>query len=596
MQELADLLGTVPPESVVALSGAGVSVEGPASLPTGWELTSRVFDAFFEAGALDTVLRHHAAVGWMMPGLCQHDPVPPAGPRPPRLETVLGVAADVYGYQAVADVLADVSDARPNRLHRFFAEHLSRGGRHLTANFDGCIERAADDQYPRWRDEGQIFHFHGSLTDDPGGGSLGATLQRIQGGFDDQQASEFRRLLPDKGLLMIVGYSGSDFFDVDTAAAALPQGALRQVRVVWVSHSSHSWHRLDPSSAAAPPLLTHLRQAGASVDLACGPSAELIGELARRWGFARVGDPGSRTLRTPSITTTSAQRGLATFRLYRELGLLSEITALLRPGALRGADPAQLWHARSELLWEQGRWNTLRRMWQLPAVKETVPAAIRAERLGACLWVQGRLLPAYLWLTWHRRRCQDPADTLMLAETEGRVVEHLARVPDLRPLALLLAPGLIRMLRSTSQTAGVHTYRRRHDLVSSLRSIAGQPRAQTEAAISSRWFTEAGSLLAALNYRHRHYRDTYAAIQLSDAELARRYRLLQQHFDSVGSVSGRWRTHLLPGAERVFTTAEVVRGLLTLQYGWWHRIRLITRYLLLRARPARSRLYRDHHD
>src|ERR1022692_839339 len=114
MPALAELIGGMAPAAVVVLSGAGVSVEGPASLPTGWELTRRVFGAFFDDAALTTVMRHHASLGWLLAGPCLHDPPSRPEPRPPRLETVLGVAAVVYGYQAVAEVLADVRDARPN--------------------------------------------------------------------------------------------------------------------------------------------------------------------------------------------------------------------------------------------------------------------------------------------------------------------------------------------------------------------------------------------------------------------------------------------------------------------------------------------------
>jgi hypothetical protein len=197
--------------------------------------------------------------------------------------------------------------------------------------------------------------------------------------------------------------------------------------------------------------------------------------------------------------------------------------------------------------------------------------------------VQGRLLPAYLWLSWHRRRCPDEADPLTLAETEGRVIEHMARVPELRPLARLLAPRLIRVLGDTSQGAGVHLYRRRTDLVSSLRSISGQPRSRDEARTSTEWFTEAGNLTAALNYRHRQYRDTYDPGNITDDELARRYRELQQHFESVGAPADGWAALRLPGAERVFTLREALRGITEVQYGWWHRFRLLSRHLSRRA-------------
>jgi hypothetical protein len=585
LRELVDQVASQPPESVVMFSGAGASAEGPASLPTGCELTERVFGVFFSPGALATVLGHHAAVGWWSEVPCRRDLDPPAKPEPrqPRLETVLGVVAAAYGRQTIAGVLADFRAAAPNRQHRFFAAHLDRGRRHITANFDTCIERAADALTPGRRNGEQVVHFHGSLADDSPGGDLGATLDRVQGGFDETRAARFLQMLPRDGILLVLGYSGSDFFDVDTTVASLQPGTLKQLRVVWISHSHHPWHLIDASARSEPPLAGHLRTAGAHVGTWCGPTGEFVRALGRAWAFGDIGPPEPRIPHPPAFAVPDEhRRQAATFLLYRELGLHDEISQLLDSGTLTGVDPEALWWARSELLWEQGRWGTLRRMWRHGDTPPTISGAARSERIGACLWVQGRLLPAYLWLTCHRRRCQNADDRLLLAETEGRVIEHMSRVPELRLLARWLAPGLIRQLGQTSQAAGVHTYRRRNDLASSLRSITGGPRAATEAATSSQWFAEAGNLLAALSYRHRQYRDTYDRATISDAGLGRRYRDLQDCYRSVGSPSGYWRTHLLPGAERVFTTTEAIQGVFALQYGWWHRVRLLGRYLPLR--------------
>jgi len=462
-------VGAVPPPSVVMLSGAGVSWEGPASLPTGWELTRRVLSAFFLPDTLTTVLEHHSAVGW-----CSQDPCKPVAarhPRPPRLETVLGVVAAVYGHDAVAAALADIRTARPNRLHRFFAAHLAEGGRHITANFDGCIETAADGDYPGWRSRARLFHFHGSFTADPSGKSLGATLAQIQGGFSTPIAAEFLELFPTEGILVITGYSGSDFFDVDTTVRAMRPGSLARLRVIWIAHNDGPWGHMKlsgsgtlPSAAPTlmPPLTGHLQRAGAQVEMVCGPTGDLIRAIAARWNLPDPGTPAPRTAWVASLPADPDKQRSATFLLYRELGLHGEIARMLRAGPPPGVDPRAVWLARSELLWEQGRWGTLRRAWQHGQVPPAFPAAERAERVGACLWVQGRLVAAYLWLTWHRRRCPDEADRLMLAETEGRVIEHMARVPELHLLARLLAPGLIRVLGTTSQRAGVHLYRRPH--------------------------------------------------------------------------------------------------------------------------------------
>ena len=587
---IADEVGAVSPSSVVMLSGAGISWEGPASLPTGWELTARVFGAFFAPDTLTTVLEHHSAVGWWSQDTCS--PAAARQPRPPRLETVLGVVAAVYGHDAVAAALADIRNARPNRLHRFFAGHMAEGGRHITANFDGCIETAADQDYPGWGRRGRLFHFHGSFMADPSGKSLGATLAQIQGGFSDPVAAEFLDLLPTEGILVVTGYSGSDFFDVDTTVAAMRPGSLARLRVIWIAHNNGPWHRVDPSAGAtlssnarslAPPLTGHLQRAGAQVEVVCGPTSDLIRAIAARWKLPDPGTPIARTAWVPVLSADPDRQRAATFMLYRELGLHGEIAIMLRAGLPSSVDPQTVWLARSELLWEQGRWGTLRRSWWNGKVPPKFPAAVRAERVGACLWVQGRLVPAYLWLTWHRRRCTDQADRLMLAETEGRVIEHMARVPELHLLARLLAPGLISVLSGTSQRAGVHLYRRRNDLASSLLSITGHPRSVAEARTSNEWFTEAGNLTSALNYRHRQYRDNYALSHVSDDELVRRYRELQRQFESVGAPGDAWAAHRLPGAERVFTTIEILHGLKAVQYGWWHRFRLLSRYTIRRA-------------
>lgn len=585
IQDLATLIASPGPASVTMLSGAGISAPGPASLPTGAELTERTFAALFAPGTLETILRHHAAVGWWSSDPCERGMRQPRRPRPPRLETVLGVAEQVYGYAIIRDVLADVANAQPNRLHRFFAAHLKAGGNHITANFDGCIEQAADADFAGWRKSGRIYHFHGSLAEDPSGRSLGATLTRIEGGFDDDQAMRFRQIIPNGGVLAIFGYSGTDFFDVDVALAALPPDALADLSVFWVAHNHDAaWHDIDPYGKTAPPLARHFRRAGATVRMICGPTDHLIAALARHWSFPDLGRPARRRPRSPVIAANEEARRAATFLLHCHLGLHDEAARVIRDGPLAQVDPVAVWQAQSEHLWEHGRWNDLRRMWRSSRVPAALCGAIRAERIGATLWVQGRLIPAYLWLSFHRRRCENASDRLLLAETEGRVVEHMARVPELRMLAGRLAPGMTAVIGRTSQVAGVHQYRRRNDLTSSLRAIGGDPREEAEAATSSHWFAEAGSIRAALSYRHRHYRDTYQEKLIKDGELATRYRELQAHYRSVGSQAGSYRTHLLPGAERVYSLGEVARGVMTLQYGWWHRIRLILHHFTLRVR------------
>ncbi|MBB5868269.1 hypothetical protein F4553_001648 [Allocatelliglobosispora scoriae] len=588
----ADLVGELfdaSPADVLFWSGAGISMVGPSSLPTGWELTNRAFESFFDPGALDVVLGHHRRAGWLSPEIC--DRAGPDGVRPPRLETVLGVALRRLGTRA-HDVLADVREAVPNWNHAFFAEHIAAGGKHVTANFDSCVEDAFQARYAT-EPPASVEHFHGRLTAGTSVAELGATLDRIQAGFGPAYADELVGLVAARPLTVMVGYSGGDFFDVDVAFDGLAGDRLAGREVVWLAHHhEHAWHLAQPGPAAEPRLGRRLAAAGARVRYLCGPTQVLLSHLATAWGLP-VEAPEA-TVRSPRrivSDTTSAQRRTATFALFRELGIPVEVDRMLHEGDLDGIGDADRWLSTSEVLWEQGRWSTLRRMWQRADLPVGISPALRAERIGACLWAQGRLLPAYLWLERHRAvaaRRGRPDDAWLLAETQARVVEHMARTPDLRWLGGRLAARAAARLGRPEQAAGVHLFRRHTDLTTSLAAVAsGTARSGGVAQESQRWFTEAGSLTAAIAYAHRALRDGYDSEADID-ETSARYRDHQRWALSVGSPAAAWRMILLPGADRVFTFRETVAATLELEYGHWHRVRILGRYAVLRLRRRRS--------
>lgn len=579
---LRDLAGALP-ENMTVLSGAGISVEGPSALPTGWELTKRVFDAYFLPDTLDRMLAHHRAVGWLESPTCAAKQ-PSGDPRPPRLETVLGVVARIYGEASVDEIVADVAVARPNRLHDFLAQHLARGGGHLTANFDECVETAALKRTLHWRKD-DLLHFHGAA-----GGKLGATLARIEKGFSPELATEFVMLLAARPFLVVAGYGGGDFFDVNASVMALPPDGLQGVRVVWLQHNSpHEPHVTpvdDDDDDPVPPLPVALQRKGAAVSVLCGPTEFLLDLLGEQWGFDPLGEPLERRPSPPVVSVDDDLRTVASLALFVDTGLFDEVGRLLAP--LPKAPHGMIRATAGAALWEAGRWNDLRLRWSRVRPRTGVT---RIERIGATLWVQGRFLPALAWLTWHRRRFSGE-DRRELAETEGRVIEHMLRTPGLRRLAANLAPGVLAELGPTDQTAGLHLFRRRTDLMSSLAGGRGTH----HAAVSSEWFGQAGNILAWISYRHRTLRDGYRH-DADTADLARDYRELQRLYRAVGSRSGVFRTHLLPGAHRVFSLAEVVRGVLSLQYGWCQRGRIVALHVVRRVedriRAGRSRAARD---
>lgn len=567
----------MPPGDVTVLSGAGVSVEGPSSLPTGWELTERAFSAFFLPGTLAAIQAAHAAVGWFDAPACPTSD-PPKDSRLPRLETVLGVAARVHGRSAVDVSLADVATAEPNRLHHFLAQHLGRDGGHLTANFDLCVERAAQQRGLAWSDD-DLFHFHGEIG---GVAELGVTLARIEGGFPSESEQRFLALLIKRPAVLVVGYSGSDFFDVNTAIAGLPPESLGGRRVVWLSYSQHHPHVVSmPALESDAPdftLFDILRRKGADLTVLCGPPEFALRELARHWGFSPMEAAVARSPAAVRIDVDVELRPLASHALHLEIGLFDEVTALA--GQVSPLLPrTQAWSATSAALWEAGRWNAVRRLWLRARPRSDTT---RLERIGASLWVQGRLLPAFLWLNWHRRRAHG-ADRKVLAEIEGRVLEHMLRTPDLRWLARRLVPAVRTELGQPGRAIGVHLYRRRSDLASSLAELSGEQRERHHARTTSEWFGQAGNVLGWITYEHRRLRDTYRDDD-DDAQLDESYRRQQRLYAAAGSRSGALRTHLLPGAHRVFTVREVLLGVFALQYGWWQRFRVVMRHAAKRLR------------
>lgn len=83
-----------------------------------------------------------------------------------------------YGLELLTEALSDLTAAPPNAHHAFIAEHLAAGGRHITANFDTCIERATP--RPRPPTTERPVHFHGALDTDTSREDLEALGGRLR--------------------------------------------------------------------------------------------------------------------------------------------------------------------------------------------------------------------------------------------------------------------------------------------------------------------------------------------------------------------------------------------------------------------------------
>ncbi|MEW2567360.1 hypothetical protein [Streptomyces sp. NPDC047070] len=338
MADATRLLAGLRPDQVLLWSGAGISVEGPTSLPSGPELTRRVFDTFFEAGALATVLTYHQVVGLHTNPLRANDTSLHAS-QLPGLGTALDAAAHARteGSPDTFAILDDVRKAVPNRLHAFAADHIALGGRHMTANFDTCIEQIYETRQGRPVPDSAVHHFHGSFAHALDSRGVGATLGRIRTGFPAEEAERMYRLLRAHRAVIVIGYSGRDHFDVDQLVAGLPSDGLRGLRLLWVMHSGHPAHVPDRDTVLLQFLL---REAGADVHIVCGRTDQLLAQVARDWGLPAPADPLPRAPADPQLRVTDAERHRASFLLYRSLGLHREVRRLLREGGTGGDGPA----------------------------------------------------------------------------------------------------------------------------------------------------------------------------------------------------------------------------------------------------------------
>jgi hypothetical protein len=560
--KISELELPVAPEDLTILTGAGVSVEGPTSLPSGEKLIERIFLELFQPEALSKILDAHDLVGWtsMEKGK--------VAPRLPRLETVLGIAKDVLGVRALG-VLEDMVGAPPNRVHRFLNSHLAAGGHQVTANFDLCVESAISDGPDDLED--RIYHFHLKISRDGIPEDLGVTLDRIERGFSTNDKQRFISALTKSKFILVVGYSGSDFFDVDAAINELPTSYFTGTKVVWINHDDHALEVPDEIPVGAPRLVDALRRRGAEVTYAVGRTDEFLDLLISEWSFEPLSPSEPGFLKTITLGISGDDREYATFELYRRLGLFAELKKMLATSKLLAVPESDRWRAEMELLWAEGKYKQAWSRWRNEG-KRMVSKPERLERLGACLWVQGRLVPAYFWLSWNLRRV-DEDSKLLFVERVGRVVEKMWLTPELRPFARWATPGVLRRIPPPSQLDGVSTYRNVDDLVDSLENSTSNTRRTLDGSqISQEWFSQAGSVTAVVQFRHRELRD----LDLPNAPPPREAFCRQiQLAKELGSPGDAARVVLIPGAGTRFNLKETLDIISQVEFGAWQRVRIV---------------------
>ena len=313
--EVPDWLPSLSPTEVLFWSGAGISADPPTRGPLGNTLGSRALENYFEPGT-----------GQELRELYSKLELPNARVRP-RLETILDALMEVYGVTGLADVLSDLVNPLPNRNHWFFAQHLARGGRHVTANFDRCIEVEAE-LIEKFQGVSPT-HIHGSLGKAADLASLGARMHTIQNGIPSTVQRLLDRDLEDPRVkaVIFVGYSGSDFFDV-TPFLQSRSHLFRERFVVWHEHMAGS--RIISLPAADDHRYVQLaRASGAQTFRIQGQTRDLLAIMADAWELpTRTEVDLPMTSWAPALTPHYPQRRLATVGLLARMGVRRRVIEL----------------------------------------------------------------------------------------------------------------------------------------------------------------------------------------------------------------------------------------------------------------------------
>ena len=579
-------LAGLPPRSVVFWSGAGISRDAPTVGPLGAELIRRVLAGYFEPGTYEDLQDRYRRLQ-----------VVDAQARP-RLETVLDTAVGTYGLDLLTDALSDLAAASPNAHHVFFAEHLAVGGRHITANFDTCIERDTSSQ--RLPATAEPVHFHGALdihTSREDLEALGGRMSVIENGLPVAMQDQLDEVLAgeDVQALVFVGYSGSDFFD---AGPYLLQRGLRHLAgkvVAWLTWAP----RAGPNRSGADSAVGYLpqaRAAGAHVIELVGPLDELTRQLSRAWALpsGQLDAGAGRRPWQPDIEPTARQLGQATAALYARMGFRQRtVDVLTTKNQLTTAEHELL----ADALWGTGQYRAAGRHWQQARAGDAPDAvARRTERMVGVCWIRGQLLRAERdgWAAIERFVKPDSEVSavaqLELLETYARVLTHVARLPDVRhrikPYRKERAAELLTSLAEpVRDQVGIQLRARTESAAKNLRPSV-EPREHASP------FAESEALHGWLNYTQGRLRD-----QAEDA-LGRGqrysvpvddYLLLRRRFAELGAWGDVPRVALLPGAEQALTPFDLRHDLRRVDLTRWHRLRLVGGFLIRWLRSGHRR-------
>lgn len=561
MSSLFESLVELPaPSETVFWSGAGISIDAPTCLPSGVDLTRWSLDALFASGTRETIETLYGDFDRQS--------------TVPRLETVLGVASadDVHGLTAL-ELLTPIRTAPPNRLHGCLAAHLLAGGAQITMNFDRCIERATCSPEAAER----LLHLHG-VIDDLESVRRGASVALLDRGFDADTSQSLMEICSSARLLIFVGYSGSDFFDVDPFLQSwAAEGHARGRTVLWIHHRQPGQGLFAAVGGQTTRRQLAVLSAGnAQVIEIAMPTAEALTSTVEQWGLPLTDEEpdasttSDRQVLQPVIAGRRAQRSLATLRLYHHLGASDRTEDAL---AVVDVPPRTHHEISAEIAWGRGQYRVARNHWKAAwTYSDAATQLRRRERVAATHWVQGRLgYAAWLLIRAIRAARAAGVDPAPAAETLVYVSRHSRRTPEwswfphhrLERWARQYVPEPTKRQGTHLDTRYATLRRDSEDT-----PIAERVAAHVAAAES---FQEYEALNGVLNFEHGRLRRIYES---GDRPRAEEYVRLRRWAYALGRTESAIRVLFLPGADSAFSLPTVLWAAATrLQVTPWQRVR-----------------------
>lgn len=239
--DLPGLIKTYPVSKWVIWAGAGISADAPSSLPLGLPLTRFALD-----NCCGQTIRKRIENLWARANMLAGTST---NPNPlgvlPRLESVLGDIDDVktHAIRLSFDFLRgfqSFSDTPFNANHLAIARLVEDGATAITTNFDTCIEDALGSyrqflhsRRPCLRNDSRVLHLHGTARDIH---NFGATIRSVKGGLPEDTSNYLDKLFEASCLVLFIGYSASDAFDVNPYFAEKSNGTFAESSAAFIQH------------------------------------------------------------------------------------------------------------------------------------------------------------------------------------------------------------------------------------------------------------------------------------------------------------------------------------------------------------------------